>query len=88
MARTLLVTVLLAVVLLIALSYMNSPAASHASVSLSLSAAPAPTHSAGRAAPDCVKHSRSSVALGGVCQPYTLGVSLTCCGSWFGPVCG
>ena len=48
MARTLLVTVLLAVVLLIALSYMNSPAASHASVSLSLSAAPVSTHSAGR----------------------------------------
>ena len=52
MARTILVTVLLALVLLAALSMMGSLTASHATTSLTLSAAPALTRSVGRAAPD------------------------------------
>ncbi len=91
MARTLLLLLLLAAVGLVALSMMGSPASHATTFSLSLaSSSPASTHSAGRVAPDLAssQHSRSSVALGGVHQSCVVGVSLTCCGSRFGPVCG
>ncbi len=51
MARTLLLIILLAAVGLVALSMMGNSASHATTFSLSL-AAPAPTHSAGRAAPD------------------------------------
>ena len=58
MVRSILVTLLLALVLLAALSMMGSLTASHATTSLALSAAPASTrYGAGRVAPDLASSS-------------------------------
>ena len=57
MLRSILVTVLLALVLLVALSMMGSLTASHATTLFALSAAPASIGSAGRVAPDLASSS-------------------------------